>query len=519
MQTTLFSATTELELTELRATIARELQVEPGKVWSAKAMEEILKAKPQSVEDLSGIKGLPKKKISEFGFRIVQIFNPEAIETENVTPAITSKKTKRGPSFEEEGTSPDGSTEKVLGVGDYLDYINHILKVAGDIKVIGEISRLSNHPTGVYMTLKDKEGDGVLDCYINPYTYRGLGLLLEEGMEVKASGVPGIFKRRSQLSLKVESLELAGEGSLKKAYELMKQKLEQEGIFDRKRELPEFISSIGLITSKTGAVIDDFRNNLAKLGNKLYLKDCRVEGTQAAGQIMNAIKYFNIHHPELDCLVIMRGGGSLEDMQAFNTEAVIKEVFASRIPVIAALGHDRDVPLTCLAADVYTSTPTAAAVLINNSWGRLVREVPMYAQRIIHDFQNSLNENYATVNNLVHQLTGSFNSVLQRFRNLEEKMLRGYMQIINSIQETKQKAQSLMANMVLQVSRNIQYAGTTVVNAEKLLSIANPERNLRLGYSLAYDGRSKLVREKAQVKTGDRLTVKLSDGEIGTTVN
>jgi exodeoxyribonuclease VII large subunit len=517
MQTSLFSATSELQLTELRATIARELKVEPGKVWSGKAMLEILNAQPKSESDLARIKGLPKKKAQAYGFRIIRVFNPEA----EMSPAVSTKNEKPKAAFTEEADSYEKEsaiTEKVLGVGDYLDYINHILKVAGDIKVIGEISRLSNHPTGVYMTLKDKEGDGVLDCYINPYTYRGLGLVLEEGMEVKAFGTPGIFKRRSQLSLKVEGLELAGEGTLKKAYDLLKQKLEQEGIFDRKRELPEFISAIGIITSKTGAVIDDFRNNLEKLGSKIYLKDCRVEGNQAAGQIINAIKYFNISQPDLDCLVVMRGGGSLEDMQAFNSEAVIKEVFASRIPVIAALGHDRDVPLTCLAADVYTSTPTAAAVLINGTWQRLKRDTPKLEQLLVHRFQNLLNGTDSALNGFIHQLTGSFNSVLQKFRHLEEKVIKGFGQILSSIATAKQRADSIMSQSIMEAGNAISKAGNAVASAEKLLAAASPERNLKLGYSLSYAADGKLVRSVNQTSKGDALRIRLSDGDINTEI-
>lgn len=506
MHTSLFVASTELQLTELRAALARQLGIEPAKVWSSKAMQEILKVQPRSLAELQTVKGLSKKKVAEFGQQILLVFGGQAAALEE--PAALAETADR----------IDEPAEKVFGVGDYLDYVNHILKVAEDIKVIGEISRISNHPTGVYLTLKDKDGDGVLDCYINPYTYRGLGMILEEGMEVKVGGTPGIFKRRSQLSMKVETVELAGEGTLKKAYELLKQKLEQEGMFDRKREIPEFIGSIGLITSKTGAVIDDFRKNLEQLGFRLYLKDCRVEGNQAAGQIIRAIKYFSIEQPNLDCLVVMRGGGSLEDMQAFNSEAVVKEVFASRIPVIAALGHDRDVPLACLAADTYTSTPTAAAMLINATWQRLKQETPQYEQILVHKFQSALDVQNSQLSGLMHQLTGSFNTVLQRFKHLEEKVLRGYTQIINAIHQTKQQAQAIMIQLVQHVARNIQYAADTTLNTEKLLLAASPERNLRLGYSLAYDAQGRLVRSKSQAKPGDNLRIKLGDGDINTEV-
>ncbi len=404
--------------------------------------------------------------------------------------------------------------EKILGVGEYLDYINHILKVTEDVKVQGEISRLSPHPTGVYMTLKDKDGEGVLDCYINPYTFQGLGIQLEEGMEVKLTGTPGIFKRRSQLSFKVENVELTGEGSLKKAYELLKAKLEQEGLFDRKRELPEFIHSIGVITSKTGAVIDDFRHNLEKRGFKLYFKDCRVEGAQSVSQISAAIKNFNINYPDLDCLVVMRGGGSLEDMQAFNNEGIVKEVFASRIPVIAAIGHDRDVPLACLAADKFTSTPTAAAVLINSSWARLQTELPELQNSLTQQFENALHSQRNRLANITHKLTGSFNAIFQRFRYLSEKILRGAGQVETGVIEIKQRAISTLNHSLVALERQLQKYGEQVVSAGKLLATANPERNLKLGYSLAYNSAGKIIRSASSVAKGSHIKVQLHKGSM-----
>jgi exodeoxyribonuclease VII large subunit len=411
-----------------------------------------------------------------------------------------------------------GVLEKVLGVSDYLDYINEILKVTGDIKVLGEISRLSQHPTGIYLTLKDKQEEGVLDCYINPYTYRGLGLQLEEGMEVKITGIPGIFKRRSQLSFRVENVELAGEGTLKKAYELLKQKLEQEGMFDRKRELPEFISCIGVITSKTGAVIDDFRNNLELLGCRMFFKDCRVEGAQSANQIIQAIKYFNTKHPELDCLVLMRGGGSLEDLQAFNNELVVKEMFASRIPIIAAIGHDRDVPLACLVADRYTSTPTAAAMLINSTWQRLRNDLPRLERTILHQFDFALSKDRSRLSNLSHQLTGSFHSILQRYQYFAEKIMRGAGQIQNTIHSIRERSLILLDKCNDNLARAIQSSQDIVMSTEKLLTTANPERNLKLGYSLAYDAKGKLVRSSKDVQAGKELNIKLHKGSLTTQV-
>src|SRR3989344_2224588 len=160
--------------------------------------------------------------------------------------------------------------DKVFTVGQFLDFINQLIGQQG-MAVKGEISSWKPHPTGIYFSLKDKVDGSVMDCYMSPFTYRGLGIIVEEGMEVKVKSVHNIYKAKGRFSFRVDSLELLGEGSLKKAYEMLKQKLEAEGLFTRKRLIPEFVTRVGVITSRTGAVIDDFRKNLAKLGLEVTL--------------------------------------------------------------------------------------------------------------------------------------------------------------------------------------------------------------------------------------------------------
>jgi exodeoxyribonuclease VII large subunit len=408
--------------------------------------------------------------------------------------------------------------EQVLGVHDYLDYISHIVQMAKDIKVLGEISRVSHHQTGVYITLKDKENDSVLNCYVNPYTYKGLGLLLEDGMEVKLTGVPNIFKRRSELSLRVENIELTGEGALKKQYDMLKMKLEKEGLFDRKREIPEFISSVGIITSRTGAVISDFRTNIGKLGYKLYLKDCRVEGAQAASQITKAIQYFNLAMPELDCLVVMRGGGSLEDLQAFNNEVVVREMFASKIPIICAIGHDRDVPLAQMVADDAQSTPTAVANRITQSWSRLYEELPQLERDIKYGFQNQLTEARRSIENSGHRLRGKMEGLIEKYNQLRTIVVRGNALIIGRIQQIKIDTTRL-GKMIHQAGKDaISNATRRIDTLAKQIEHANPERQLKLGYSIVRNKANKVVRAVNEINTGDSVTIDLHKGSFTSTV-
>ncbi|MEK7589203.1 MAG: exodeoxyribonuclease VII large subunit [Patescibacteria group bacterium] len=368
---------------------------------------------------------------------------------------------------------------KVFSVSEFLDYVNEILN-RGNVSIQGEISGWKIHPSGIYFSLKDKKisdssgQDSILDCYMSPYVYKGLGLNLEEGMEIKVGGIPSIYKPKGRFSFRVEMAEVVGEGSLKKAYEILKKKLESEGLFARKRALPEFIHRIGVITSRTGAVIDDFRKNLEQRGHRVYLYDVRVEGAKAVGNILSAVKWFNRNMPDLDVLIIIRGGGSLEDLQAFNNELVVREVFASKIPTICGIGHDRDVPIVCLVGDATTSTPTAAAMLINATWERLKNNVPNYQRDLFDNFESVVDEMKRCMD--VGMIAHAYERLLsEQFQRIESHQM--------------------------------------------YLESVSPERNLKLGYSILTDTAGKVIKRTKSMKVGGRVRAKLSDGAFTATVD
>jgi exodeoxyribonuclease VII large subunit len=366
-----------------------------------------------------------------------------------------------------------------------------------DRLVQGEISGLSDHPTGVYFSLKDEEDESVLSCYLPRALYYRLGIILDDGLKVKVSGAPNVWKAKGRFSLKVITLELVGEGSLKQAYEKLKLKLEGEGLFARKRELPEFISRIGVITSKTGAVINDFRNNLAKLGFEILFFDSRVEGAYAVEEIRRGIKWFNEKAPDLDVLVLIRGGGSLEDLQAFNNELLARDLFASRLPTICGIGHDRDVPIASLIADAAASTPTAAAQLINHSWDLLIRDLPMMERTLLASFERVLDDQRNQASRLAERMLSRLQAIINRFNSLEASLKS----TLNSL------------------GNRIQAIISKVGDYERILQNASPERNLKLGYSIvtATDGR--IIRSIAKLKSGDTIKNRFADGTTESTIN
>lgn len=384
--------------------------------------------------------------------------------------------------------------EPIFSVGEFLDYINELFK-AREYAVVGEITECNPHPSGLYFTLKDKDGEGILNCYMNPYAYRTLGVELEAGMLVKAMGAPNIYKPKGRFSFVARRVEPFGEGSLRQAYELLKKKLEAEGLFTRKRELPEFIGAVGIITSRTGAVIDDFRKNLKPLGLSLRLIDVRVEGASAPGQIIRALERFNARMAgELDAIVLIRGGGSLEDMLPFNNELVARAVFASQIPVIAGLGHDRDVPIAALVADRATSTPSFAAAMVNESWRRLFEDVPRFEDAVLGAYEDRLRDVTHALGTAAVHLAGTFRAIAARYERHAERLAEFFRRLID------------------QANDRLKYA-------DRVLAAMSPERNLKLGYSILFNGDGKVLRSADEVEKGSRVRARLDKGSFEAVVD
>ncbi len=386
----------------------------------------------------------------------------------------------------------DKTKDLVLTVSQFLDSVNYLLST-GRPFVRGEVSEFKITNKWVSFTLQDKEEKALLKCVMGMWEFRKIGVELEDGMEVKVGGSPRITKSYGTLGFWVSSIEPVGEGSLKKAYQLMLKKLQDEGLFARKRELPEFISNVGVISSKDGVVIHDFLNNLKPLNIKVNFINTRVEGKDAVDQLISALSWFNKKMPELDAIVIIRGGGSLESMQAFNNEYLCREIFGSKIPIIAGIGHDVDVPIACMVADVSVSTPTAVANLINRTWDSLVFDLPALEEKIISSYESALNQIQNRAQNFITEMVGQIRSVFANFEMLSSR-------IINDV----------VRSIAISLERKIDF----VDRVEKLINMANPERSLRLGYSLTMNANGRVVRGIKDIKKGSRIKTLLSDGSV-----
>jgi len=382
---------------------------------------------------------------------------------------------------------------KIWSVGDFLKYLNSILSLEKAV-VEGEISELKKHPTGIYFTLKDVKENGILPCYLSPWQASFLGIDLSEGLLIQVKGTPTIYQPKGILNFYVENVFIKGEGSLKKKYEFLKDKLQKEGLFNRKREIPLFIKSIGLITSKDGAAIGDFMKNLKNLGLKIYFYNVRVEGIQAPIQLLEAVDYFNQKLKKaVDVLVIIRGGGSLEDLQAFNNEAVVKKIFSSEIPVICGIGHEKDIPLANLVSDLAVSTPSFAAQTINNLRTTLLQEVSL----------------------LESSLFDAFEKIFLDLPLLENKIITNFYNVLKVKKIYLQNFQKLILSFLETFLNNIK---TNITHAEKYLKAVDPLKNLRLGYSLVFNNQGKLIKNVNILKKGDKIKTKMYNGKIASII-
>ena len=256
---------------------------------------------------------------------------------------------------------------KPFSVGQVNNYIGRILKtdpILGNISVIGEISNLTFHKSG-YVFFSLKEDKSRLKCIIAPWNVEKITCPLEEGMEVIASGFISVFERDGVYNLNVRDIETNGIGQLAVAFEKLKAKLEKEGLFaqENKKPLPSFPSNVAVVTSETGAAVRDIIKTIKNKNDyvNILIYPVLVQGPAAAREIAGAIDRINAEYSEIDVIITGRGGGSMEELWAFNEEIVARSIFASKIPVISAVGHETDFTIADFTADFRAATPTAAA--------------------------------------------------------------------------------------------------------------------------------------------------------------
>ncbi|MGK2848514.1 MAG: exodeoxyribonuclease VII large subunit [Minisyncoccota bacterium] len=501
---------------------ARLEGVETFRVFPNAVLEAIVNTLPRTKEEVCSIKGIKEAKYRKYGTKILKIIETSVPLNDLDEQTEVEKKRSTVVNLAVDADIKNGikdeGEDQTLSVSQFLDGLNIELSGMAS-RVRGEVSSVDERERVVYFTIKDASDDSTLSCLIFRNAYDISGVRLAIGDEIIVEGAPDIYKSSGRLSLKVGVIELCGEGALQKAYEALKLKFEQEGLFtsERKRSLPAFAERIALITSEQGAAIGDFTMNLGSQGLKVYFYPTSVEGKKAVFEIIRAIRYFNRSPDKYDVLVIVRGGGSLESLQAFNNEALAREVAGSKIPTLLGIGHEKDVTLAALIADVMVSTPTATAKVLRAPWDEARQlithfryQLPILFREKLSDVQNTL----AFEGEVLLARLKTFSMIVTTLKqNIIERLTFTQSLVRQKIIDVAQKERRLFQGFLVMKEHVTQ----EMHHFEELLRHYDPQRVLQLGYSLVRRGEG-VVKDITEIHIGDILDVQLSRGRLETKV-
>jgi len=410
---------------------------------------------------------------------------------------------------------------KVWRVAELTAQVRELLERAfRDLWVQGEVSNFRVSPYGhYYFTLKDASAQ--LRCFVNKKDARFLRLRPEDGLEVTVRGALGVYEARGDYQLLVNYLEPVGLGALQLAFEQLKARLQAEGLFaaSRKKPLPMLPQRLGLITSPRGAAVADMIRILRRRYENLHLLlyPVRVQGEGAAEEMVEALEFFNRAAPRVDVIILARGGGSLEDLWAFNEEVLARAIAASKIPVITGVGHETDFTIADFVADLRAPTPSAAAELVIKS-------------------KEQLKERLQALEARMAQLV-RYQTLHSRQRLTELLAAPGWRRLEGLVREQSQRADELAAALRLALRDSVAEArqrwalaaarlasfdlrGRVRQERLRLKALAgqlhqlSPMRVLERGYAIVFDEAGNVVKSAGAVSVGDALAIQLARGRL-----
>jgi|GEM_PF-41979 len=531
--------------------------VEAYRVVPFGVLKAIATEMPASDADLLLIKGIGPAKVEKYGADILTICgNAQAamgnggvvaskVEAKDVGRQVINKETGE---ITAEPPHPDPLPQEreqckeseALGVGEFLSQLNQILgSYFPHVRVRGEVIGFKRNQSGhAYFELKDVSGKGIIRCAVFARSYTLSGVDLADGAEIILTGKPSHHEQYG-FSFIGEHIALAGEGALKAAYEKLKKELQQKGLMDqsRKREIPERPGRIGLITSPTGAAIGDFTTNVGNYGYKILFAGASVEGAKAVPEILAALE--RLAEKDLDVLVLTRGGGSLESLQAFNNPRIIEAITAFPVPVIAGIGHEQDETLSTLVADIGVSTPTAAARAVRASWDAALQQLHSSETQILTHGSTYIAREKERLQSYEHQIEIAF----QRAYSSAQEIISTFMQnidtlgrsihygrqnlrsIITHIESLHHRTQLQAQTIIERFSGNMRHmeAGITrskqdLITYSKNIALNNPLRLLEKGYAITRAPDGTVLRSTTDIEKGQDITVHLADGTLEATV-
>jgi len=362
--------------------------------------------------------------------------------------------------------------------------------------VRGEISNFTHHSSGhMYFTLKDKHSE--LRAVMFKGKNSSLAFTPKNGTDVVIQGNLSVYEMRGQYQIIAQHMEPAGIGALFLAFEELKKRLLAEGLFDKskKKPMPKFPSTIGIVTSRTGAALRDmliiFKRRAPQV--KIIVRPALVQGSEASNDIIAAIKDLSLQEG-VNLIIIGRGGGSIEDLWPFNDEALAREIFKCSKPIISAVGHETDITISDMVADLRAPTPSAAAeIAINN----------------ILEISQSIENNLIRLRNLIESKIAT---TWQTFDNLSERHFLQKPKMVFIRQ--KEKIDRLKNNLSLSMNKIISLKKSSAINLFTHLDALSPNNTLNRGYSIAYNKDRLIIRDPNDIDSGESFTLKTGKGEM-----
>ena len=395
--------------------------------------------------------------------------------------------------------------DMIFSVSDASALLKNVVETAfPEIRIRGELSQITHASSGhLYMTIKDT------NAAINAIIWRGtpVNFKLEEGMEVIVTGRFTTYPARSNYQIIISSIEMAGVGAILKMLEERKQKLAAEGLFDasRKKTLPRFPQTIGVVTSPTGAAFQDIQNRLReRFPVKVLLYPATVQGTTAAGEVAAGIEYFNAKN-NVDVIIVARGGGALEDLLPFSEEVVVRAAAASHIPLISGVGHEPDWMLIDFAADVRAPTPTGAAEMVVPTKISLIQELDNLSHRLNTALTNkiiSLKRNLSAIN--IKSPKQVLMEQSQRLDDLARTMnivIDKKMQYVHQRIELMSRFPTILSNRLCVLNQSVNHMG-------QMLNSLSYKNVLQRGYAIVRDANNNIISTSASTPA----TIEFSDG-------
>ncbi|WP_069649485.1 exodeoxyribonuclease VII large subunit [Caloranaerobacter ferrireducens] len=388
---------------------------------------------------------------------------------------------------------------RALTVSELNNYLKRVLindPILNSINVEGEISNLKQHKSGhLYFSLKDQKSK--INCVMFSNEVQKIRFNIENGLNVIISGYVSVYERDGLYQLYVRSIKPVGLGELYLAFEQLKRKLQDEGLFEKekKKKLPYLPKKVGVVTSSSGAAIKDIIKVMKRRlpSANIIIYPVLVQGNKAADEISNAIKFFNKRY-DIDVIIVGRGGGSIEELWAFNEEKVAKAIYESKVPIVSAVGHETDFTISDYVADLRAPTPSAAAELVAPNIIELKEKISLQYKRLIKSYENYIKNKGNLIKN--YRISITSNRFTEKIIVKKQKLEYCYKELLNSFDGY--------------ISNNLNKI--TFLN-EKLNSL-NPKRALNRGFAVPIKENGKIVKSIDEVINGEILTLILGNGLI-----